>query len=45
MKDLKEYVRTTPDHPKPGIMFRDVTSVLQDADDLIADLAQALDAV
>ena len=34
MKDLKEYVRTIPDHPKPGIMFRDVTSVLQDADGL-----------
>ena len=34
MKDLKEYVRTIPDYPKPGIMFRDVTSVLQDADGL-----------
>ena len=34
MKDLKEYVRTIPDHPKHGIMFRDVTSVLQDADGL-----------
>ena len=34
MKDLKDYVRTIPDHPEPGIMFRDVTSVLQDADGL-----------
>ena len=34
MKDLKEYVRTIPDYPEPGIMFRDVTSVLQDADGL-----------
>ena len=33
-KDLKDYVRTIPDYPKPGIMFRDVTSVLQDADGL-----------
>ena len=34
MKDLKDYVRTIPDYPEPGIMFRDVTSVLQDADGL-----------
>ena len=33
-KDLKDYVRTIPDYPEPGIMFRDVTSVLQDADGL-----------
>ena len=32
MKKLEEYVRTIPDFPEPGIMFRDVTSVLQDAD-------------
>ncbi len=36
MKELKDYVRTIPDFPKPGIMFRDVTSVLQDADGLQA---------
>ena len=30
-KDLKDYVLTIPDYPEPGIMFRDVTSVLQDA--------------
>lgn len=29
MKPLEEYVRTIPDFPEPGIMFRDVTSVLQ----------------
>lgn len=34
MKDLKDYVRTIPDFPEPGIMFRDVTSVVQDADGL-----------
>ena len=32
MKELKDYVRTIPDFPAKGIMFRDVTSVLQDAD-------------
>lgn len=34
MKELKDYVFTIPDFPEPGIMFRDVTSVLQDADGL-----------
>ena len=34
MKKIEEYVRTIPDFPEPGIMFRDVTSVLQDADGL-----------
>lgn len=32
MKRLEDYVRTIPDFPEPGIMFRDVTSILQDAD-------------
>lgn len=32
MKKLEDYVRTIPDFPEPGIMFRDVTSILQDAD-------------
>lgn len=32
MKQLEDYVRTIPDFPEPGIMFRDVTSVLQDAE-------------
>lgn len=36
MKKLEEYVRTIPDFPEPGIMFRDVTSVLQDAEGLHA---------
>jgi adenine phosphoribosyltransferase len=34
MKKLEDYVRTIPDIPEPGIMFRDITSVLQDADGL-----------
>ena len=34
MKRVEDYVRTIPDFPEPGIMFRDVTSVLQDADGL-----------
>ena len=48
MKKLEEYVRSIPDFPKEGIIFRDVTSVVQDPDgfalavdtmqDLVADL-------
>ena len=34
MKKLEEYVVSIPDFPEPGIIFRDVTSVLQDADGL-----------
>ena len=34
MKKIEEYVRTIPDFPEPGIMFRDVTSVIQDPDGL-----------
>ena len=32
MKELKDYVRSIPDFPEQGIIFRDVTSVLQDAE-------------
>ena len=34
MKKLEEYVRSIPDFPEPGVIFRDVTSILQDADGL-----------
>ena len=34
MKKLEEYVRSIPDFPEEGIIFRDVTSVLQDGDGL-----------
>lgn len=32
MKKIEEYVRAIKDFPKEGIIFRDVTSVMQDAD-------------
>ena len=32
MKKVEDYVRSIPDFPKEGIVFRDVTTVLQDAD-------------
>ena len=48
MKELKEYIRSIPDFPENGIIFRDVTSVLQDADALklsIDELAKRLEGV
>ncbi|HIT63588.1 MAG TPA: adenine phosphoribosyltransferase [Candidatus Ventrimonas merdavium] len=33
-KELKDYVISIPDFPEPGIIFRDVTSIIQDADGL-----------
>ena len=36
MKKLEDYVRSIPDFPEPGIIFRDITSILQDADGLQA---------
>ena len=49
MKALGDYVRTIPDFPKPGIMFRDITTILQDPDGLkmaidgLIDLVKDLD--
>ena len=34
MKKLEEYVRSIPDFPVPGIIFRDITTILQDPDGL-----------
>ncbi|PJI37974.1 adenine phosphoribosyltransferase [Ferrovibrio sp.] len=31
MQGIKEKIRAIPDYPKPGIMFRDITTLLQDA--------------
>ncbi len=40
MAGLKHLVRTIPDYPRPGIMFRDVTTLLGDAQGLKATIAQ-----
>lgn len=34
MKKIEDYVTSIPDFPEPGIIFRDITTVLQDADGL-----------
>lgn len=46
MKDLKDYVITIPDFPEEGIMFRDVTGILESAEGLklsIDELVKLLD--
>ncbi len=42
MKKLEDYVKSIPDFPEPGIIFRDVTSILQDADGLHLAIDQIL---
>ena len=42
--DLARYIRTIPDFPKPGVQFRDITTLLKDRDgfhDVIESLAAA----
>ncbi len=34
MKKLEEYVKSIPDFPEPGILFRDITSIIQDPEGL-----------
>ncbi|MBR0152542.1 MAG: adenine phosphoribosyltransferase, partial [Lachnospiraceae bacterium] len=34
MKKVEDYIMSIPDFPEPGIIFRDITSVIQDADGL-----------
>ena len=48
MKKVEDYVVSIPDFPEPGIIFRDVTSVIQDADGLqlaIDEMQKLLDGV
>ena len=48
MKDLASYLYAIPDFPKPGIVFRDITGILDNAEGLhlaIDELAARLDGV
>ncbi len=40
MDNLKNLIRTIPDYPKPGIMFRDVTTLFADAQGFKAAIAR-----
>ena len=46
MKKVEDYITTIPDFPEPGIMFRDITSVLSDSEGLrlsIDEMTKLLD--
>lgn len=48
MKKVEDYIRSIPDFPEEGIIFRDVTTVLQDAEGLklaIDSMIKLLDGV
>jgi len=43
--DLKKYIRSVPDYPKKGILFRDITTLIKDKDafkDCIDKMSQIL---
>ena len=47
--DLKKYIRSIPDYPKKGLLFRDITTLIKDADafkftnDKIIEIAKKMD--
>ncbi len=46
MKDIDGYIRSIPDFPEPGVIFRDITSILQDAEGFqvaIDDMQELID--
>ena len=48
MKKVEDFVRSIPDFPEPGIIFRDITTILQDSEGLhlaIDQLSAMLDGV
>lgn len=40
MRDLKAAIRTVPDFPKPGVQYRDITTLLSDAEALAEAVRQ-----
>jgi adenine phosphoribosyltransferase len=44
-KDIRDYIRTIPDFPHKGILFRDVTTLFGSADGLNLSIIQIVDAV
>jgi adenine phosphoribosyltransferase len=43
VRDLRPLIRTIPDHPKAGVMFRDVTTLFGDAQGFKAAIAQMVE--
>lgn len=45
MKKVEDYIRTIPDFPEPGVMFRDITTVLLEPDGIKLAIDAMLDKV
>lgn len=45
MKKLEEYIRSIPDFPEKGIIFRDITTVIQDPEGLKLAIDSMIDAL
>ena len=43
MTELKPLIRTIPDYPKPGIQFRDITTLIKDAQGFKATIDQLVE--
>ena len=41
--DLKEFIRSIPDYPKKGILFRDITTLIKDENAFIETINQIVD--
>ena len=41
--DLKEYIRSIPDYPKRGILFRDITTLIKDTNAFNYSIDQIID--
>ena len=41
--DLKDYIRSIPDYPKKGILFRDITTLIKNADAFKETINQIVD--
>ena len=41
--DLKNYIRSIPDYPKKGILFRDITTLIKDSNAFNYSIDQIID--
>ena len=41
--NLKDYIRSIPDYPKPGILFRDITTLIKDKNAFIETINQIVE--
>ena len=41
--NLKDYIRSIPDYPKKGILFRDITTLIKDKDAFSETINQIVD--